>query len=1097
MAVERALCPALVGREGELTILEDALLDAHRGEGQMVILAGEAGLGKTRLASELQKRAAGGGTIVMRGSCSEADLSLPYLPFLEAIGNYLSNADLDRLRARLGTAGHELGQLFPQLRPDGSSADGGDPSGQGKLRLFEGMISLFRDAATEHGLLLVLEDLHWADASTRELLDYMTRRLSHTRMLILATYRSDELDRKHPLLPLVQGWKRGNLVTLVDLHPLEAAGLADMVRAIFDTEEVTDDFRDFLYRRTEGNPFVLEEMLKAALDRGDIYRAAGKWERPPDLSQLKIPPTVRDTILLRVERLQREEAEILRTAAVLGLSFSYATLAAVSGKPEETVLSALQRCVQQQLVEEQPQTRERYRFRHSLTREAIYEDLIAPQRSRLHLRAAEVLRALPGTEPVDLAYHLLAAGRVEEAIPVCIKAAEDAERRRGYQEAAELYSRILPDVKDRLMNAQLMCRIGEALYLDGQASTPLAYFAEAIPTLESLGQVQEAARYRLLLGRCHWLQQRPEAAAVEYERARAALEPLGPSADLANAYIRLAGLASFDYRGEEAHALATRAVEIAEAAHADASRIWAYNFVGLGLARMGRKDEGIVYLDRSYEEAQARDLWWIAANALGNGIHTRLTAYRGREALPRAEALRREFSGDYRWFGPVMHALVLRTLGEPRKAIETGESIVELALEAGATTIAIRMARELAIAKSMAGEHEEALRLMPTAESFREYQDTVPRAYGAIRVSIDAGRPSDAIREAERGLSLLRPNQLQGEELFLADIALEAFLADADLDRSAQVMSRVSTADPMDPYVRRMNGRMALQRGELPVALEQLTASTDFFERVGYRDDEWRSRRVLADAKLRAGDRAGAEADLRRVLSEAPQHGHVTEAAAATHQLAAMGITTESPTSSGATSLLSPARGGGQGGGLQSERYVTILFLDVRGYTKMSSEQAPAEMADRIAAFYRWAEQEIERHHGQVSQHSGDAVMATFNVSGSRIDHAAHALEAAIAIRDRAAYLKLPLGAGVASGPAIVGQFSDGSSPTALGETVNLAARLQQTAAAGEVLLNDEAHRRIASSSSGSHWVADPVRLDLKGFNDAVNAFRLAAPNRS
>ena len=1093
MAVERALCPALVGREGELTILEDALLDAHRGEGQMVILAGEAGLGKTRLASELQKRAAGGGTTVMRGGCSEADLSLPYLPFLEAIGNYLSTADLDRLRARLGSSGRELGQLFPQLLPDGTSGDGGDPSGQGKLRLFEGMVGLFRDAAAEHGLLLVLEDLHWADASTRELLDYMTRRLSHTRMLILATYRSDELDRKHPLLPLVQGWKRGNLVTLVELHPLQAAGLADMIRAIFDTEEVTDDFRDFLYRRTEGNPFVLEEMLKAALDRGDIYRSAGKWERPPDLSQMKIPPTVRDTILLRLERLQPEEAEILKTAAILGQSFSYATLAAVSGKPEDTVLSALQRCVQQQLVEEQPQTRERYRFRHSLTREAIYEDMIAPQRSRLHLRAAEVLRVLPGTEPIDLAHHLLAAGRIEEAIPVCIKAAEDAERRRGYQEAAELYGRILPDVKDRLLNAQLMCRIGEALYLDGQASKPLSYFAEAVPTLESLGQVRDAAHYRMLLGRCHWLQQRPEAAAAEYERARAALEPLGPSADLANAYIRLAGLAAFDYRGEDAHGLASRAVEIAEAAHVDASRIWAYNFVGLGLARMGRFDEGIAYLDRSYEEAHARDLWWVAANALGNGVHTRLVAYRGREALPRAEKLR-GFSGDYRWFGPFMHVLVLVHLGEPRKAIDTGQPILPQAVEAGATTMATRMARELAVAHSMAGQHEEARRLMPSAENFHEYQDTVPRAYCGIRISLNAGRQPDAIREAEHGLSLLRPKPLRAEELWLADAMLATFLVGRDLNKSEQIMAKVSTADPADPYVMRINGRIALQRGDLSAAAKQLAAATDFFERIGYRDEEWRSRRLLAEAKLSTGDRAGAETELRRVLSEAPEHGHVTEAAAASRQLTAMGINVELPSPAHATSSPSTS-GGGQGGGSRTgERYVTVLFLDVRGYTKMSSEQSPAQMADRIAAFYRWAGQEIERHHGQVSQHTGDAVMATFNVSGSRIDHAAHAFEAAIAIRDRAAYLKLPLGAGVASGPAIVGQFSDGSSPTALGETVNLAARLQAKAEAGEVLLNDEAHRRIASSSSGSKWATDPVRLDLKGIDEPVKAFRLAPP---
>ena len=175
---------------------------------------------------------------------------------------------------------------------------------------------------------------------------------------------------------------------------------------------------------------------------------------------------------------------------------------------------------------------------------------------------------------------------------------------------------------------------------------------------------------------------------------------------------------------------------------------------------------------------------------------------------------------------------------------------------------------------------------------------------------------------------------------------------------------------------------------------------------------------------------------------------------------------------------------------------MTVLFIDVRGYTKMSSEQAPAQLADRIGAFYRWAEQEIERHHGQVSQHSGDAVMATFNVSGSRIDHTAHALEAAIAIRDRANYLKLPLGAGLATGPAIVGQFSAGSSPTALGETVNLAARLQQRANAGEVLLNDEANRRIASSSTGGKWATDPVRLDLKGIDEPVRAFRLAPPNR-
>jgi class 3 adenylate cyclase len=400
----------------------------------------------------------------------------------------------------------------------------------------------------------------------------------------------------------------------------------------------------------------------------------------------------------------------------------------------------------------------------------------------------------------------------------------------------------------------------------------------------------------------------------------------------------------------------------------------------------------------------------------------------------------------------------------------------------------------------MAGQHEAAARTMPAAELFHEYQDTVPRAHCGIRVSLAAGRLSDALREAESAFSVIRAGVLRAEELWLADVMLETFVAASASPSGGgqgagaeRVMTMITTADPADPSVQRMKGRMALHRGDLPTAVQHLTAATEFLERVGYRDEEWRSRRLLADAKLRTGDRAGAEAELRRVLSEAPQHGHLTEAAAASRQLAGMGINAESPSRAESPS---PTHGGGQGGSIQTgERYVTVLFLDVRGYTKMSSEQPPAQMADRIAAFYRWAEQEIERHHGQVSQHSGDAVMATFKISGSRIDHAAHAVEAAIAIRDRAAYLKLPVGAGVASGPAIVGQFSDGSSPTALGETVNLAARLQQAAAAGEVLLNDEAHRRTASSSSGGHRPSEPVQLELKGFSEPVKAFRLAPPS--
>src|SRR6266849_1441737 len=160
-------------------------------------------MGKTRLVSELVNRAKRLRCAVMSGACSEAELSLPYLPFLEAIGNRLTTENLD-----------ELSQLFPQLgRP---SAAGGDPT-QAKLRMFEAILLLLRDAARDRALLLVLEDLQWADPGTRELLDYMTRRLRSTNVLVLATYRMDEMHRKHPLVPTIQGWRRSGQAEFVEI----------------------------------------------------------------------------------------------------------------------------------------------------------------------------------------------------------------------------------------------------------------------------------------------------------------------------------------------------------------------------------------------------------------------------------------------------------------------------------------------------------------------------------------------------------------------------------------------------------------------------------------------------------------------------------------------------------------------------------------------------------------------------------------------------------------------------------------------------------------------------------------------------------------
>ena len=374
-----------------------------------------------------------------------------------------------------------------------------------------------------------------------------------------------------------------------------------MVGAIFATDEVTPEFRDLLLERSEGNPFVLEELLKDAMDRGDIYRTAAGWERRA-LGELQLPATVRDSILLRIERLPDPAVDALRAAAVIGSTVRPELLPGVCGCTPAEIDDALVTLVGEQLLDLEPAER-RYRFRHALTREAVYDDIVLPRREALHSRAADALAAREDTEPVDLALQLLAAGRFEEAIPVCLRAAGEAEDRRGSREAADLYLRILPHVQEPKLRGDVLVRLGRAMWRAGETAAALPYLVDAITLLESADDPAMAGAGHLALGRVYWEQSRQDQARVEYERARALLEPLGPSEDLANAYVRLGSLHAFEYESLEALRLLDRAIEVAVAARADAPRVWALGFHGLTLTQIGQIDEGYAELTAAYRQA--------------------------------------------------------------------------------------------------------------------------------------------------------------------------------------------------------------------------------------------------------------------------------------------------------------------------------------------------------------------------------------------------------------------------------------------------------------------------------------------------------------
>ena len=1086
--MERALCPVLIGREDELSELEDALLAANRGEGQVVLLAGDAGMGKTRLSTELMRRARKMGMTVVMGACSEADLALPYLPFLEAIGNHLAAADLDDIRRKLGPVRRELAHLFPQLEPEGVAEVVADQT-QGKLRLFEAVLALLNLAAAESGLVVVVEDIHWADASTRELFDYLTRRLRSARILVLATYRRDEMHRRHPLLPLIQGWRRSSSATVIELEPLTPARVAEMVVAIFDLSEgVQDDTREFLHARTEGNPFVLEEMLKAALDRGDIFRNEKGWTRKA-LGEFRIPDSVRDTILLRLDRFDERQLDVLRAAAVLGSTFDYSTLLEVAEADPSIVQEAVEISVRQQLLVDIPGKGGRYRFRHALTREAIYDDIIAPRRERLHARAAEVLGRRPEVPAIELCHHLLAGGRRAEAVPLALKAAGEAERAYAYLAAAALYEKVLSEITDAELRSNTVCKLGLAYHLAGKSAQGRDYLGEGIRLLEARGERQLAARYRLDYARCIWELNHPKAALKEYEVARAALEEFGPSEALAVAYVRLAGMRQFGFDSQGAVTMADKAIEVAEAVDADMPRIWAYTFKGGGLAGLGRITEGIEFLDRSYSEALESGMFYIAANALYNGCVVRYVNFRGEE-LPQRLELFRDLppTAVFQINALTVEAVIAAMAGRLDECLAIHRQIIELAAELDADIWVHRSLNWSAAIQLDRGLVDEAAATVVRAGVPEGEQENMIQVGARIRIAIQRGNVAEATREALEMMEATKDwSALARIEILDRSAAL--FHTIGDTSRVVEVAEVVATLglSPGNPQVDRIAARDALAGGKIEEAVRLARRSTEFLLERGYWLWSTDSRLLLAEALALAGDTAAARQSVEALAAECAERGADGILQSAREVAGRVGISLAQAAATepgpGTNATATPV---GKG-----ERFVTVLFADIRGYTAISQDKAPPEMAEKITTFQRWATSEVEKNQGLIDKFAGDALMATFNVSGAHVDHALHALRCALALRDKAAALDLPLGVGIATGPAVVGALTAGANVSVVGNATNLAARLQAAARGGEVVLAEETHRRVAGWLEERQYDSMPEQLQVKGFDAPVKAYRV------
>jgi len=788
-----------------------------------------------------------------------------------------------------------------------------------------------------------------------------------------------------------------------------------------------------------------------------------------------MPRTVRDAILVRLGSLSPDEVEVLSAASAIGLTFDLATLAAVTGKSETAVLSALEVCVNNQLLEEADRVSGRYTFRHALTREAVYEDIIVPRRQQLHARIAAVLESRPGWKAVDLAHHLLNAGSYEQAVGMCVAAAEAAISARAYKDAAALFECALPHVADVVERSRLMCRAGDAYWTNTEPAAAKSLLEQGIADLEAAGLNVEAAGHRILLGRCYWELNRPDLARTHFVRAKEVLEAAGPSEALAVAYIRLAGLSSFDLAGDMGLADAMRAAEIARQAGSSMALAWSWNFVALAKCATGQIEEGFKYLEDSYRAAVEGNHYFPVTNAIFNATWIAVHLGAGRRAVDWVERAGERATEAWPTY---LRALVELRQGHIAEAVGLARSAAQKAKDAGNVKNEWRASVVLAEALAESLRPDEASAVLPPVSSRVEGQDVVYDLAARVRTCLAAGDAAGTF-EIVRGVDP-RITDLGSP----ADAIAEA--AEAESAWLREFIDRMPNQDVDPPLARQdvARGRLALVERRYEDALRHLSRAEAYFRKEGFLLDAWHAGRALAEAEHHAGRTREAADLIRRVIAEAETSGAHLAGKLARETASSLGV--DIPSAVTQRELAIPPAVGVTG-----ERMVSVLFADVRGYTAMSDANAPAQMVDRIGSLQRWAAHEVGRHSGIVDKFAGDAVMATFNVSGQSVDHTLQAVQAAIAIIDKAALIELPVGAGVAVGPAVVGRLAESANVSVLGGVTNLAARLQAQAPAGGVVLSEEAYRRVRVWIEERGSQVERVELTLKGFVQPVAAYLL------
>jgi ATP/maltotriose-dependent transcriptional regulator MalT len=873
----RVTSDAFIGRRVELAQLDAALAAARAGTAGLVFVAGESGIGKSRLTDHFAKRAKAAGTRVLWGDCIDlGDSELPYAPIVSALRSLVRQGH--PVFDELGSQRAELARLLPELGTPGDLLV--EPyAGSAQGRLFELLLVLFDRLAEESPVLLVIDDLHWSDRSTRDFLAFLARNVCAQRLLVVSTFRVDELHRRHPLRPFLAEIERTERASRVPVERFTPDELGEQLAAILGTTP-DDELLDRVWARSEGNPLFAEEILAA--------------EREGDGT---LPGSLRDALMLRVEALGDVTQEALRWVSA-AQRIEQPVLEEASGLDPRELRDALREAVAHHVLVSQFDGR--IAFRHALLREAVYDDLLPGEHGELHLRLARVLERRLDTVPcvgfdqaAEIAHHYDAAGDQPAALRTAVRAGATAERVHAEGEAAVFYERALV-LWDRVEHPELLAGCDHIGLLARAAGAHAFDYSRCIHllkrALEEIDQQAEPARAALLLerlGKARWNSGKGQIALEAWDAALALLPAEPPSEERAQLLAaKAAGLMLWG-RYQDARAMADEALAVADAVGSRRVRTHALNTKGVCLRGGGETEAGFATIREAMAMARADrnvDQLLRAYLNLSDALHLTGQTLAARDLLIEGRQEVRDLGRHAKWLA-IQQAEISYDLGYWDEANE----LIPLELGRG-TQGMTRVFYELTRASlSMGrGDHADARQRLEVARDLvaRSYEPQWHAPITAMLAGLERReRNVEAARAAIRtGLERLADTEAMDDGARLARIFSAAAGVEADAAQQARDLGRPDDEAAAIAAAREYadKAREAAARhfadGMPEAAAMVLVADAEAAAATGTPDpelwaraaDAWaaidrpfrvaRVRWREAEARLVRGDRAGAEA---------------------------------------------------------------------------------------------------------------------------------------------------------------------------------------------------------------------------------------------